>query len=218
MASSSATRTTRPSYDFANTKRRHLLFYVTRTGFKDEQNKRQPLDRPVVSGQYLSSTNKLAGVIGSGIDVLVGNGAYQPSHSDPLPLPVLPLTAKKLLYHVTVVGPGINQAGLPALSWTDKTGATEMLSVSFVKDLFVPFLIAGLDVHLNLDGLADPDKLNKLFKGARGVLTLGGPVVHVGSACRTPRTSSSRSSRSRSSRRSLTTPPSASGSSTGSRT
>ena len=164
-----------------NTKRRHLLFYVTQTGFKDEQNQRQPLDRPVVSGQYLSSTNKLAGVIGSGIDVFVGNGAYQPSHSDPLPLPVLPLTAKEAYYHVTVVGPGINQARLPALGLEPfKTGATQMLAVSFLKDLFVPFLVAGLDVHLNLDGLADPDKLNKLFMGARGLLTLGGPVVHVG--------------------------------------
>ena len=166
-----------------NRRRRHLLFYVTQTGYLDSENHVQQVDRPVVNGSFphdwISSTNKLGGVFGSVTDVFSGNGAYQPYTFTPaVPLPVFPDSAREAYYHVTVVGPGGNLGAQPKMGlFPFLGGASEMVTWSVFKDIFLPFLFAGLDVHLDIEHLADPTPLFQSYRVWITGLGSGGHVV-----------------------------------------
>jgi hypothetical protein len=166
----------------ANTRRRNLLLFITQTGYEDAQGVRHDVDLPVVSGAFpkdwIVATNKLVGAIGSVVDVVAGNGSYQPVISKPpIPLPVNPTTAKKSFYRVTLAGPGIDPGRAPKEGAKVKTAATEMLGLGFVKDIFLPLLFSALDIHLNFNELLNQQGLLESTKGLISILAGGGHVA-----------------------------------------
>lgn len=165
-----------------NTRRRNLILFIQQTGYEDANGVKHDADLQVVKGEFpkdwIVATNKLVGAIGSVVDVVAGNGAYQPVTSKPpIPLPVHPASAKKAFYRVTIAGPGLDPGRVPKQGDAVKTAATEMLALGFMKDIFLPLLFSALDIHLNFNELLNQPALLGSAKGLLSILSGGGHVA-----------------------------------------
>ena len=165
-----------------NTRRRNLLLYITQTGYDDAQGTHHTVDIPLRRGAFpadwIAATNKLSGALGSVVDVLANNGAYQPVKSGVIPLPLNPTTAKKSYYRVTLAGPGLDPGSAAKEGESRvRADATEMLTFGFMKDIFLPLLFAAMDIKLNLEEVATPVALFTSIKGLVAIISGFGHVV-----------------------------------------
>jgi hypothetical protein len=166
-----------------NTFRRSGLYFITETTYEDANgntvNKTPPLDLATgTDAQTVPSVNKLNGAIGSIIDVLRGNGAYQPKNAGaPIPLPLDPPDAKQTVYHVTIVGPGLDPGTQPQIPGKPYLQQANWAMVkSLVKDIVIPLSFAALDKHINIEELQEQGPLLQSFRGFLSLGAIGGHV------------------------------------------
>ncbi|MEW6381975.1 MAG: hypothetical protein AB1611_20560 [bacterium] len=135
--------------------RRHVWFYIYRTGYKDKSGIEHPYfirDWVTVTDGYLSSTTGLTGSLGSAISTLWGSIPYAPVNSDPIDLITDPSDALETYYSAVVVGPGWASDIIPPeiaghadlKSWINANGM--MGALTFFKDFLIPTVFAFIPV------------------------------------------------------------------------
>ena len=139
--------------------RRHLRFFVYRTGYEDANGQSQAITpwEPVVpatgSPSYIQAVNGYAGLIGTLIEWASGTLAYTPVTVGPIELPVQPSGARRTFYRVIVIGPGWKEGDIEADIPADLRGSSFaqewksayqiMDAVTFFQEVAIPaFLIA----------------------------------------------------------------------------
>lgn len=132
-----------------NNFRRHIWYWVYVTGYQDADGVDHKYNLATwvdVTDAYLSSTNGLAGALGSSIDAWWGNVAYKPVNSPPIGISFVPENARKMHMAVVTAGAGSKSLDLPAQiagspnasDWAN--GKAGMQAVTFFKDFMLPAL------------------------------------------------------------------------------
>ncbi len=130
-----------------NSYRRHVWYWVYRSGYQDENGQDVTLDPKEwveVANGYLGSTNGLAGALGSALDSIWGNVAYKAVTSPVIDIDFVPSSAKRVYLTVVTAGAGSRRIGLPDElvgnphegAWD--TGRAGMQAITFVKDFLLP--------------------------------------------------------------------------------
>ncbi len=165
-----------------NTFRRECFYFIRETGFKDAAGNSVAKTADIATGkstESVPSVNRLNGAIGSVIDVLRGLGAYQPVNVGPIHLPLDPPDAQETVYHVTVVGPGLDPGHPPKFGDQPISDRANIAAgVSLVKEIILPLVFAVIDRHLDLSHLQNQGPLFE--KTFRNLVSLGAVGGHVG--------------------------------------
>ena len=138
--------------------RRHLRYFIYRTGYRDAQG----VDQPITpwqqvdavtrdSWQFVPATSGLSGAIGSLIDLAGGQVVYSANRTSGIEMPFLPSDAKRIYYKVAVVGPSLTNTsltgGLPAQlqasPYVDEIAEaySTMTALTLMQELVIPALL-----------------------------------------------------------------------------
>lgn len=148
----------------ANGYRRHLIYYIYRTGYIDKDNQKHSYPWVEVTHNYLTATSGVTGLVSAVIDYAAGTVAYGDTTTPPINLPLEPADAKRTLYTVVVIGPGADMDLPPELD--DATAAQKaewleagkgMIVLEWFKEFFLPAVFAFIPAK----GFEENFKLNK---------------------------------------------------------
>lgn len=104
------------------------------------------------------------------VDLILNNQAYTPADSEVIALPLIPQTARKTTYRVSVVGAGRTEGDLNRMTVAQQEAAITTALEQVVFDMFLPFVINVLAPnHASTQQILDRLRLG----GQRGSLILG---------------------------------------------
>lgn len=149
----------------ANGYRRHLIYYIYRTGYVDKDGNSHDVTPWVeLTHNYLTATSGVTSVVSAVTDYAAGIVAYGDTTTQPINLPLEPVDAKRTLYTVVVIGPGADMDLPPALQsasaalkaqWT--SSAAKMMALEWFKEFFLP----GFFAFVPANGFAKQFELNE---------------------------------------------------------
>jgi hypothetical protein len=132
-----------------NDYRRHLMYFVYRTGYLPDATDAVPVAIPweELARGFLPGTTGATSVVGTLTDLIAGTVQYATVTSSPVALPLNPPDAKRTYYTVVVVGAGQDTTFPASLASSDPslrdqwtTRANDMTSLLVWKDLLMPAL------------------------------------------------------------------------------
>lgn len=138
--------------------RRRAHYFVERVSYVPAGGGATVTSNADVSNGEISPTVGTTSLIGSITDILVGNDAYVGIETAPIELPVYPEGAQSTTYKVRAVGIGAFAGDEVDLNADQSTKKRELIRLSFVADLFVPFIANvcmpfkgdSIDTYMNL--------------------------------------------------------------------
>ena len=138
--------------------RRRAHYFVERTSYVPAGGGAPVTSNADISNGSISPTVGTTSLIGSITDILIGSDAYVGIETAPIELPIYPAGAQSTTYKVRAVGIGALAGDEADLNADQSAKKRELIRLSFVADLFVPFIanvcmpIKGdsIDTYMNL--------------------------------------------------------------------